>query len=79
MSREREYEFLFVVDGVSIDDDEAVAILADAFDSVLSWNRGIYRLAVSGPGRDKPRGHSHACVLPPCLDSVARSSLLPAI
>jgi hypothetical protein len=52
MSREMEYEFLFVVDGVSIDDDEAVAILADAFDGVLSWNRGIYRLAVSGPGRD---------------------------
>jgi len=52
MSHEREYEFLFVVDGVSIDDDEAVAILADAFDGVLSWNRGIYRLAVSGPGRD---------------------------
>ena len=52
MSHEREYEFLFVVDGVSIDDDEAVATLAGAFDGVLSWNRGLHRLAVSGPGRD---------------------------
>lgn len=52
MSKEGEYEFLFVVDGVSIDDDEAVALLVDAFDGVLSWNRGVYRLAVSGLGRD---------------------------
>jgi hypothetical protein len=52
MNHRREYEFLFVVDGVSIDDDEAVATLADAFDGVLSWNRGLYRLAVSGLGRD---------------------------
>lgn len=52
MSGEREYEFLFVVDGVSLDDDEAVAILTDAFDGVLSWNRGRCRLAVSGVGRD---------------------------
>jgi len=52
MNHERECEFLFVVDGVSTGDDEAVAILADAFDGVLSGNRGIYRLAVSGPGRD---------------------------
>ena len=52
MSHEREYEFLFVVDDVSIDDDEAMVILADAFDGVLSWNRGLYRLAVSSLGRD---------------------------
>jgi predicted DNA-binding transcriptional regulator AlpA len=52
MSGEREYEFLLVVDGVSMDDDEAMATLADAFDGVLSWNRGLYRLAVSGRGRD---------------------------
>jgi hypothetical protein len=52
MSQEGEYEFLFVVDGVSIDDDEAAAILADTFDGVLSWNRGLYRLAVSGLGCD---------------------------
>jgi predicted DNA-binding transcriptional regulator AlpA len=52
MAGEREYEFVLVVDGVSINDDEALAILADAFDGVLSWNRGLYRLAVSGPGRD---------------------------
>jgi uncharacterized protein DUF4287 len=45
-----EYEFLFVVDGVSMDDDDAVAILTDAFDGVLSSNRGLYRLAVSSNG-----------------------------
>jgi predicted DNA-binding transcriptional regulator AlpA len=60
MSPEREYEFLFVVDGVSIDDDEAVAVLADVFDGVLSWNRGLHRLAVSGPGRDS---HEAAAML----------------
>jgi predicted DNA-binding transcriptional regulator AlpA len=49
---EKEYEFLFVVDGLSMDDDEAVAVLTDSFDAVLSWNRGRYRLAVSGEGAD---------------------------
>jgi hypothetical protein len=52
MAGEREYEFLFVVEGVSMDDGEAVTLLTDAFDGVLSWNRGLYRLAVSGAGRD---------------------------
>jgi predicted DNA-binding transcriptional regulator AlpA len=52
MGAEKEYEFVLVVDGVSTEDDEAVAILTDAFDGVLSWNRGLYRLAVSGTGRD---------------------------
>ena len=52
MGGEREYEFVLVVDGVSMDDDEGVAILADTFDGVLSWNRGLHRLAVSGMGRD---------------------------
>jgi hypothetical protein len=45
-----EYEFLFVVDGVSLDDDAAVTVLTDAFDGVLSWNRGLYRLAMSSQG-----------------------------
>jgi predicted DNA-binding transcriptional regulator AlpA len=45
-----EYEFLFVVDGVSIDDDGAVAILTDTFDGLLSWSRGLHRLVVSGEG-----------------------------
>jgi hypothetical protein len=47
----REFEFLFVVDGVSMDDDKAVALLTDDFDAVLSWNCGRYRLAVSSEGR----------------------------
>lgn len=45
-----EYEFLFVVDGVSLDDDATVTVLTDAFDGVLSWNRGLYRLAISSQG-----------------------------
>lgn len=52
MVGEREYEFILVVDGVSMDNDEAVSTLADDFDGVLSWNRGLHRLAVSGMGRD---------------------------
>jgi hypothetical protein len=47
----REFEFLFVVDGVSMDDDRAVALLTDDFDAVLSWNCGRYRLAVSSEDR----------------------------
>lgn len=49
-SSEQEYEFLFVVEGVSTD-DPAVAVLVDRFDAVLSWNSGLHRLAVSGAGR----------------------------
>jgi Domain of unknown function (DUF4287) len=51
MNSETEYEFLFVVDGVSIDDDQASIVLADNFDAVLSWNRGVHRLAISSSGR----------------------------
>lgn len=47
-----EFEFLFVVDGVSIDDDQDTAILAGAFDGVLSESRGRLRYAVSGTGTD---------------------------
>lgn len=47
-----EMEFLFVIDGVSIDDDNAVAILSEGFDAVLSLNRGVLRLAVSAGGVD---------------------------
>ena len=45
-----EFEFLFVVDGVSVDDDQATAILTGEFDGVLSSNRGRTRFAVSGWG-----------------------------
>ena len=47
-----EFEFLFVVDGVSLDDDHDTAILAGAFDGVLSESRGRLRYAVSGMGAD---------------------------
>lgn len=44
------YEFLFVVDGISVDDETAVAVLVDTFDGVLSDSRGLHRLAVSSVG-----------------------------
>lgn len=46
-----EYEFLLVVAGVSVDDD-AVTTIADGFDGLLSWHRGLHRLAVSSEGAD---------------------------
>jgi hypothetical protein len=45
-----EYEFLFVVDGVSIDDDDVVATISEEFDGLLSWHRGLHRLAVAAEG-----------------------------
>jgi len=45
-----DYEFLFVVDGRSMELDDTVARLIDAFDAVVSWNRGCCRLAVSWEG-----------------------------
>jgi predicted DNA-binding transcriptional regulator AlpA len=47
-----EYEFLFVVDGVRLDDVQNVAVMVDGFDGQLSWHRGMQRLAVSGEGAD---------------------------
>ncbi|HEY1625025.1 MAG TPA: hypothetical protein VGG16_14625 [Streptosporangiaceae bacterium] len=47
-----EFEFLFVVDGVSVDDEPATSILTGDFDGVLSSNRGRTRYAVSGRGAD---------------------------
>lgn len=47
-----EFEFLFVVDRVSLDDDQAMAILTGEFDGVLSSNYGRTRYAVSGRGTD---------------------------
>jgi hypothetical protein len=47
-----EYEFLLVVDGVSVDDDRVVADITGIFDGLLSWNRGLHRLAVSSEGAD---------------------------
>jgi predicted DNA-binding transcriptional regulator AlpA len=50
MDATTEFEFLFVVDGVSVDDDQATAILTGEFDGVFSSNRGRTRYAVSGTG-----------------------------
>ena len=47
-----EFEFLFVVDGVPLDDDQATAVLMGEFDGVLSSNRGRTRYAASGRGTD---------------------------
>jgi predicted DNA-binding transcriptional regulator AlpA len=45
-----EYEFLFVVTGVSVDDGQAAKALTSSFDGLLSWHRGLERLAVSSEG-----------------------------
>ncbi|MBT2395051.1 hypothetical protein J7E89_03470 [Streptomyces sp. ISL-100] len=45
-----EYEFLFVVDGISVDDDVAVGIIFDEFDGLLTRHRGKHLLDVSESG-----------------------------
>ncbi|MFF8912294.1 helix-turn-helix transcriptional regulator [Streptomyces sp. NPDC015032] len=45
-----EYEFLFVVDGVGVDDDVAVGIIFDEFDGLLTRHRGKHLLDVSEAG-----------------------------
>lgn len=45
-----DYELLFVIDGVSIDDDAEVSTLAKDFDALISWHRGVSRLAVATEG-----------------------------
>jgi predicted DNA-binding transcriptional regulator AlpA len=47
-----EYEFLFVVEGITLDDDHAVGVIVDTFDGLLSWHCGVHRLAVSVDGAD---------------------------
>lgn len=45
-----DYEFHFVVDGISMDDNEAVEIVHDTFDGLLTWHRGRHFLDVSESG-----------------------------
>jgi predicted DNA-binding transcriptional regulator AlpA len=45
-----EYEFLFVVDGISVDDDVAVGVIFDEFDGLLTRHRGKHLLDVSEAG-----------------------------
>lgn len=52
MSTETEYEFSLIVDGVSVDDDEATVILAERFDAVVSTSRGVNRISISAVGPD---------------------------
>ena len=47
-----EFEFLLIIDGVSIDDDPAMTVLAEQFDAVVSDSRGVVRVAVSAEGID---------------------------
>ncbi|MFE2025282.1 helix-turn-helix transcriptional regulator [Streptomyces hygroscopicus] len=47
-----EYEFLFVVEGISVDDDHAVGIVFDQFDGLLTRHRDRHLLDVAGPGED---------------------------
>jgi len=52
MNATTEFEFLFVIDGLSVDDDRATAVLTGDFDGVLSSNRGRTRYAVAARGTD---------------------------
>ncbi|MFF4246980.1 helix-turn-helix transcriptional regulator [Streptomyces sp. NPDC001822] len=45
-----EYEFLFVVDGIGVDDDQAVGVIFDEFDGLLTQHRGKHLLDLSESG-----------------------------
>lgn len=45
-----EYEFLFVVDGISVDDDLAVGVIFDEFDGLLIRHRDTHLLGLSESG-----------------------------
>ncbi|QVQ51508.1 hypothetical protein J4H86_22355 [Spiractinospora alimapuensis] len=45
-----EYEFIFVLSGISLEDDEAVNTLTTELDALLSSQRGMLRMTVTGEG-----------------------------
>lgn len=45
-----EYEFTFVLSGIGLEDDEAVNTLTTELDALLSSQRGMLRMAVTGEG-----------------------------
>lgn len=45
-----EYEFLFVVEGISVDDDQAVGVVFDQFDGLLTRHRDRHLLDVAETG-----------------------------
>ncbi|GAA2505768.1 hypothetical protein GCM10010406_48040 [Streptomyces thermolineatus] len=45
-----EYEFVLVVDGVSLDDEVAVSVICESFDGLLSRHRNLHLLSVSASG-----------------------------
>lgn len=45
-----EYEFHFVVDGISVEDDEVAKVVCETFDGLLSRHRGRHFLEVSESG-----------------------------
>ncbi|MGW0792213.1 helix-turn-helix transcriptional regulator [Streptomyces sp. NPDC002911] len=47
---EMEYEFLFVVDGISVDDDLAVGVIFDEFEGLLTQHRDKHLLDLSESG-----------------------------
>lgn len=47
-----EYEFIFIVDGIALDDHAAVRSLTDEMDVLLSCFHGVHRMAVTGEGPD---------------------------
>ncbi len=47
-----EYEFIFVVDGISVDDGESVKILFDKYDAMIASHHGQSILAISRDGEN---------------------------
>ena len=47
-----EYEFVFVVDGISLDDHDSVDALTESLDAVVSSSHGVTRVTVAGAGPD---------------------------
>ncbi|KAK1186071.1 hypothetical protein B7755_018790 [Streptomyces sp. NBS 14/10] len=47
-----EYEFLFVVEGISVDDNQAVGVVFDQFDGLLTRHRARHLLDVAETGAD---------------------------
>ncbi|GAA3749466.1 hypothetical protein HDA32_001128 [Spinactinospora alkalitolerans] len=47
-----EYEFIFVLDGISIDDHDAVQLLTEELDALVSCSHGVHRMTVVGEGPD---------------------------
>jgi hypothetical protein len=57
-----EYEFLFVVEGIDVDDDRAVGTVFDEFDGLLTRHHGRHLLDVAGTGANVVEAAHHLVV-----------------